>query len=113
MSTYTNSYFQIRSQQPSQPLKSIGLVLNETGVYFEGVKRPLGLMVVNDTPPESSVTNPDNAILEQYFNDIYNLFLSRLTGLVVSNQITSVDSDKIKALLNEIIKVRGLIDKQN
>lgn len=50
-------------------------------------------------------------VLERYFTDLYNLFLSRVTSLVSSNKISDVESDKIKSLLDEMIKVKSLIEK--
>lgn len=92
--------------------KSIGLVLNQTGVYFEGLRRPLQVLICKDNPnPSDTITSESGVVLERYFTDLYNLFLSRVTSLVSSNKITDVESDKIKSLLDEMIKVKSLIEK--
>lgn len=49
-------------------------------------------------------------ILEQYWNDMYNLFLRKLTSFASSAPTTDEENLKLQALLQELIKVKGLIE---
>ena len=51
-------------------------------------------------------------ILTQYFTDVYLLFLNKLTALVHANKITEEESSKLQSLLDEMVKVKGLLSKQ-
>lgn len=89
--------------------------IDSHSLYFEGKKRPVHMFMVRDGNDDVRYVSGQHlddrdVILQNYFNDIYNVFLSRLTALVVANKISGYDSDRIKALLNELIKVKGLIE---
>jgi hypothetical protein len=50
-------------------------------------------------------------ILEKYLNDLYNLFLRKISTYVTIQASIVEDSIKLQALLQEIIKVKDLIEK--
>lgn len=90
----------------------------KSAMYFGGRKRPIEVLLLRDSGGDVRYTSrhqsdDKNAILQTYFNDVYNMFLSRLTALVVANKISEHDSDRIRALLNEMIKVKGLIERND
>lgn len=82
-------------------------VLSDDHLYFEGLKRPSEMYAIRDggEVPGSSVD-----VLEKYFNDVYNLFLRKLSSFASSDHATSEETMKIQALLQELIKVKGLIE---
>jgi hypothetical protein len=53
----------------------------------------------------------DSRVLENYFNDLYHLFLHKLSGVVHQSSLKEEESIKLKALLEELIKVRMLLEK--
>lgn len=86
---------------------SINGILSDDHLYFEGVFRPSEIYTVMDGG-ETSYRNID--ILEKYFNDIYNLFLRKLSAFAGFEHITDEEETKLQALLQELMKVKGLIE---
>lgn len=86
-------------------------VLSDDYLYFEGARRPQAFFTLRDG---STIDEKDREksilMLEQYFNDMYNLFLRKLTGFASSGPLSDDDSLKLQALLQELIKVKGLIE---
>lgn len=48
-------------------------------------------------------------VLQQYFHDIYTLYLNRLTAYALSGTHQYDSAQKLRSLLEEIIKVKTLI----
>lgn len=48
-------------------------------------------------------------ILDNYFNDIYALFLKKFTGFAIGLETSETDEKKLRDLLDELIKVRNMI----
>ncbi len=55
--------------------------------------------------------NPRTTILERYFYDIYNLFLKSTASFVMGD--AQADPERLKDLLNELIKVKALLHEQS
>jgi hypothetical protein len=53
----------------------------------------------------------DVEMLEKYFDDLYHLFLSKFTKLS-STTITAADSNTLARLLQEILKIKQLLQKE-
>lgn len=83
-------------------------LLSDDYLYFEGVERPQAMYMIMDN--RDAVEN-NVEILEKYFNDLYNLFLRKLSNLTILNSINIEDTSKLQALLQELIKVKNLIIK--
>jgi hypothetical protein len=74
---------------------------------FEGIRRPEGMLLLRDsTEPE------DVIILERYFSDIQNLFLKKLSAFAISDAVTESESTQLRALLEEMLKVKQLIQQR-
>jgi len=84
---------------------SLDGLLSDDALYFEGVCRPAAYYVFRDAPSGAG----DPVVLERYSNDIYNLFLRKLSSFVSVNDARQEDSVKLQALLQELIKVKGLL----
>jgi len=82
-------------------------ILSDDYLYFEGASRPSLLMTLKD---EDISSVEDILVLEKYLNDIYNLFLRKISNFMGNVEIGDEDSIKLQALLQEIIKVKGLIE---
>ena len=85
---------------------SLDGVLSDDNLYFEGLNRPSELYIIRDN---DSFNNNEIDVLEKYFNDVYNLFLRKLSSFVTLDEPSDEDTMKMQALLQELIKVKGLI----
>jgi hypothetical protein len=86
---------------------SIDGLLSDDLLYFEGVSRPSELYTIRDQgySPEDRVS-----VLEKYFNDLYNLFLRKLSSFTMFEHTNDEEAMKMQALLQELIKVKKLIE---
>jgi len=80
-------------------------LLSDDALYFEGVSRPSAYHALRDAPPAGS----EAVLLERYWNDIYNLFLRKLATFASGAGAQDGDDLKLQALLQELIKVKGLL----
>lgn len=87
---------------------SIEGVLSDDHLYFEGVERPSQIYLVRDG---THIHKDKINILEKYSNDIYNLFLRKLSSFMIFEHVSDdMEATKIQALLQELIKVKKLIE---
>jgi hypothetical protein len=78
-------------------------------LFFEGTHRPQAFFALRDG--DGDRMNPEKIIeLEKYWNDIYNLFLRKLTVFAGRTESGKDDELKLQALLQELIKVKDLIE---
>lgn len=87
-------------------LPSIQGIISDDYLYFEGVRTPPKLSVLRD----KVLKNEDVITLERYWGDIYNLFLRKLTLFASSGPCSDEDIVKLQALLQELIKIKSLIE---
>lgn len=87
--------------------QSSGYMLVEDATEFDGIARPAKQLLIKDVER----TPEDNVILERYFNDMYAMFMNRLSALALGNKITPEDERKLRSLLEEMLKVKGLIER--
>jgi hypothetical protein len=80
-------------------------ILSDDYLYFEGIDRPSEIFMIRD----ESVDENNRDVLEKYFNDIYNLFLRKMSIFTSSNHSTDEEMIKIQALLQELIKVKKIL----
>ena len=86
---------------------SIDGMLSDDHLYFEGVYRPSEIFTIRDGGIK---TDSNIDVLEKYFNDIYNLFLRKLSSFAMYEHTSSEEATKMQALLQELIKVKKLIE---
>jgi hypothetical protein len=92
---------------------SIDAILSDDALYFEGIKRPLIAYAVRESMTSSLESREHIVILEKYFNDIYSLFLKKLAVFSGEDSVSGESATKLQALLQEMIKVKGLIEVAN
>lgn len=51
----------------------------------------------------------NEAILERYFNDIYSIYLNKLSSYILAATHDQVAAERLRSLLEEIIKVKTLL----
>ncbi|MDP3962865.1 MAG: hypothetical protein Q8Q03_03300 [bacterium] len=88
---------------------SLDGVLSDDYIYFEGVRRPLALFALRDGAVPSG---EEAVVLEKYFNDMYSLFLKKLTSFAGGESASEEDTLKLQGLLQELIKVKGIIENE-
>jgi|GEM_PF-4577194 len=54
-----------------------------------------------------------NIVLERYFYDLYNMFLKRITNLAAGDESSEYEHRRIKMLLDELLKVKGLLERED
>ena len=98
---------------------SLDGVLRHDSVTYEGLKRPIEVLRVLDGPSvrgasghKKPPTEEQLKVLEEYFNDIYGVFMKKLSHFVVAASVKADDVVKLQALFQEMIKIKGLIDKE-
>ena len=95
-------------------------ILSDDALYFEGARRPPAFFVMRDGLSEEKVKEKSEEnilIMEKYFNDIHSLFLRKLSNFsnndFTENENKDEESIKLQALLQELIKVKGLIENSS
>jgi hypothetical protein len=108
---------------------SIDAILSDDNLYFEGIRRPLiaysvrediarlvksgadaGANRTSDTDMPNLDSHEHVAILERYASDLYSLFLKKLGAFFGDDTVSGESALKLQALLQEMIKVKGLIE---
>lgn len=107
----------IRDYQIASP--SLEGVLNDGSLVYEGIHRPTEILRVLDGPSSKGNSKSDSnhikkseadrKILEDYFHDLYGVFMKKLSYLIVETEISSEDGVKLLALLQEMIKIKKLM----
>ncbi|MEK7641439.1 MAG: hypothetical protein AAB365_00430 [Patescibacteria group bacterium] len=106
----------MRDYQLTSP--SLEGVLRHDSLIYEGIRRPEQLLRIMDGPAskgprdggsQATYTDADQKILEQYFTDIYTVFMKKLSNFVLESEARDDDTLKLQALLQELIKIKHLI----
>ncbi len=108
---------------------SLDGILRHDSVMYEGLKRPVEVLRVLDGPSShgrgahGSRGKEDNQkrqpteeqikILEGYFNDIYGVFMKKLSHFVVAASSKPDEVVKLQALLQEMIKIKSLMGRSD
>ncbi len=87
---------------------SVDGVLSDDNLYFEGVSRPPAIYAIRD---QESDVDDHLEVLVKYFHDVYNLFLRKLSAFAMFESANDEEIIKMQALLQELIKVKKLIEK--
>lgn len=89
-----------------------GLLAHES-IYYGGVKRPVELLRVYDSPARISLeevgSNNDKEELQRYFVDLYSVFMKRFSGFVVDTDVGDDELITLQAMLQEMIKIKKIL----
>ena len=100
---------------------SLDGILSHDSIVYEGLERPIEIIRAFDCPkaypPNSSsdslsaskTTPEQRQILQDYFNDLYGLFMRKVSQFIVESEISPDFEVKILAMLQELIKVKKLL----
>lgn len=101
-------------------------VLCEDILTYEGLKRPVEILRVCDGPASKGMpsaakeaedgqktvrTEQEQKVIEDYFHDLYGIFMKKLSYFIVGSEVSAEDSVKLQAMLQEMIKVKKLMGK--
>jgi hypothetical protein len=89
---------------------SIDGILSDDQLYFEGINRPSKLFLIKDS---LHISSSDFDVLEKYLNDVYNLLLRKISHYMSVDKPNEEETIKIQALLQELIKVKEMINGIN
>jgi hypothetical protein len=109
----------MRDYQIASP--SLEGVLNHSSILYDGIKRPLELLRVLDGPAikgqdkndptkfDRHINQNEIRILDEYFHDLHEVFMKKLSLFVVSAHSDSDETIKMQAMLQEMIRIKRLI----
>lgn len=92
------------------PIPTLSGVISDDYLFYEGTSRPQIFYTLSDGG-EEKMSRDKILELEGYWNDLYNLFLRKLTTFAGSNSSSDEEVLKLQALLQELIKTKSLIEK--
>ncbi|MES2216144.1 MAG: hypothetical protein V4481_02515 [Patescibacteria group bacterium] len=94
-------------------------ILSHSSVVYEGVNRPVEIMRVLDGPATKGLgkkgkgcSEEERKILEQYFQDLYGVFLKKFSVFALESQFISEETLKLQAMLQEMVNVKRLLAKE-
>lgn len=93
-------------------LPTLSGIISNDYLFFEGVSRPQEFYLLRDGNNNRNDMGIDILVMEKYFNDLYNLFLRKICDFATRSKYSDEESLKLQALLQEMIKVKNLIDNQ-
>jgi hypothetical protein len=101
-------------------------VLNHDSLSYEGIERPLQILRILDGPVSKGrggdidtkrselvkrkgtklLSEKDQKVLQEYFYDLYGVFMKRLSHFLVEADTSNDDKVKLQAMLQEMIRVK-------
>ncbi len=88
-------------------------ILSHESLSYEGVRKPVEILRALDGPGGSAGDRKrqphERQLLEQYFYDLYGVFMKRLSAFVLDAAAPDADAVRLQALLQEMVKVKKLI----
>ena len=94
---------------------NFGEVFTHDELVFEGIERPATVLSFHEAGVGIGGNKINSAedilVLERYFSDLQNLFMKKLLAFASDTRVSSVESVKLRSLLDEMITVKELIEK--
>lgn len=102
---------------------SLDGILHHESMVYEGIRRPFELLRVMDGPAslrkknqpilnEVVYTEQENKIIQQYLYDLNVLFMKKFSQFMIESESKYDDSVKLQAMLQELVKIKGLMSHQ-
>ena len=92
---------------------SLDGILSHNSIEYEGLTRPTEILRAFDKPKNEripdSITPEKRQILQDYYNDLYGLFMRKMSQFMTEHEVSSEIELKLQALLQELIKVKKLL----
>ncbi len=93
---------------------SLSGVLSHESLLYEGIRRPVEILRALDGPsadPSAPRLVHQDQLLEQYFYDLYGVFMKRLSQFVLQSEPTDSETVTLQAMLQEMIKTKKIMGK--
>src|SRR4051812_39216695 len=88
-------------------------VLSHESLLYEGIRRPAEVLRALDGPaaasPGKAKKPHHDKLLEQYFYDLYGVFMKKLSSFVLESSVSASETLRLQAMLQEMIKIKKLI----
>ena len=101
----------IRDYMVTSP--SLDGILSHDSIVYEGLERPTEIIRAFDKPRNQvmpDLVNPEKRqILQDYFNDLYGLFMRKISQFITEPEVSPEIELKLTAMLQELIKVKKLL----
>jgi hypothetical protein len=68
------------------------------------------IMLICDTPAAQR-TEKEKLLLERHFNDLYAVFLHKLTEFALRSNFSEEETIKLKTFFDELLKARSALEK--
>ena len=92
---------------------SLDGILCHDSVVYEGINRPNEVIRAFDKPRNEQVPEHVSSeklqILQDYFNDLYGLFMRKMGQFISDHEISADMEVKLMAILQDLIKVKRLL----
>ncbi len=101
----------IRDYNVTSP--SLDGILSHDSIVYDGIVRPTEIIRAFDKPSNERIPdlhNPEKRqILYDYFNDLYGLFMRKISQFIVEPEVSPEVELKLMAMLQELIKIKKLL----
>ena len=87
-------------------------VLSHDFLSYDGIKRPVEILRAFDRQardPEAVVYPHQEKLLEQYFFDLYGVFMKKLSEFVIEPSSNNHKNLVLVAMLQEMVKIKNLL----
>lgn len=100
---------------------SLDGILQHESIIYEGIRRPTEIMRAFDRPGSDKtdklgsdkihdLCDPGNRkILNDYWNDLYGLFMRKLSQFITEAEVKPDEEVKLQAILQELVKVKKML----
>lgn len=110
----------MRDYQLASP--SLEGIIRHGSTTYGGVQRPEAVIRIMDGPSSRGATKSKNTklvpeeqhhIIEQYFHDLYGVFMKKLSHFIVDADPGSEATLMLQAMLQEMIKIKNLMARNH
>ena len=92
---------------------SLDGVLSSSTLAYDNIQRPIEVLRVLDGPAAKGNsrehTEHEQKVLQEYFQDLYGIFMKKFSHFMVEPEVQPADSIKLQAMLQEMIKIKKLM----
>jgi hypothetical protein len=86
-------------------------VLNHDALVYEGIPRPVELVrILDGAKIRRDEKVIDRELLEKYFQDLYSVFMKKVSEFAVASLNSSDETVRLQAMFQELVKVKRLLN---
>lgn len=91
-------------------------ILSHEYLSYDNIKRPIEILRIMDGPASKGsdpvCTEDQMKILSQYFQDLYSVFIKKLSDFSIESAFLDQEGVRLQALLQEMIKVKKMLTEK-